>query len=162
MATRGLAKSPDSLPVSFRVRLSVPVASVSAKLAPGASRRLRTQPLDLAARQRDADFADPFQLHAGDWLGVEAREIDDLRRLSPLDRLEVTLAALQTHGGFLAEKARQRMPLVAIDHDNVAIFIFRQHGITHHLEGDGFFRDREGQFDFAEPLWRHLLEFGTD
>src|ERR1700722_11908916 len=89
--------------------------------APG---RSRAQPIDLAARQGHADFSDPFQLDAGDRLGVEACEVDDMAGLAALDRLQVALAALQAHRGFLAIEARQRMLLIAINHDNIAILVF--------------------------------------
>src|SRR5277367_4496300 len=86
-----------------------------AELPARARRRPGAQPLDLASRQGDADFPDPFQLDACDRLGVEAREVDDMAGLAALDRLQIALAALQAHRGFLAIKARQRVPLVAIN-----------------------------------------------
>src|SRR5215475_5854343 len=80
---------------------------------------LGPQPLDLGARQGHADLADPIQFHRIDRLGVETREIDRGRRLSALDRLQVALAGLEADRGLLAIKARQRMTLLAIDHDDV-------------------------------------------
>src|SRR5271156_4567157 len=66
------------------------------------------QPLDLAPRQGDADLADPFQLDAGDRLGVEAREIDDGRGLSPFDGFQIAVAGLDPHRGLFALEARDR------------------------------------------------------
>src|SRR6266702_3310179 len=54
------------------------------------------------------------------------------------------------------------MTLFAIDHDNVAIFIFRQHGIAGYFEGNGLFRNREGKFDLAEALRGDLLVLRFD
>src|SRR5882757_2666056 len=106
--------------------------------------RLVAQAFDLASRQSNADLADPFELYTADRLGIEAREIDQCCRFSPLDRLQIALAGLQAHGGFLAVEARERMMLLAKNHDNIAIFVFWQHGIAGNLEGDGLFGNREG------------------
>ena len=90
------------------------------------------------------------------------REVDRARRFATLDRLQVALAGLQPHHGFLAEEARKRVPLFPVNHDHVAVFVFGQHGIAGHLESDGFPRDRKGEFDLAEALRRHLLVFRLD
>src|SRR5438045_8535975 len=87
--------------------------------------RLGTQAPDLAARQRDADLADPIQLYPVDRLGVKAVEVDQIRRFSPLDRLQITLTGLEPHRCFLAIEARQREALLAVNHDNIAIFVLR-------------------------------------
>src|SRR6266700_7389860 len=72
---------------------------VSSDMRPGALARadsgLGPQAFDLAPRQGDADFSDPFQLHAVDRLGVKAREVDQRGGLSALDRFQVTLAGPQ-------------------------------------------------------------------
>src|SRR5580692_6840985 len=88
---------------------------------------LGAQALDLAPRQGDADLPDPFQFYPWDRLGVEACEVDQGCGFAPLDGLEVALARLQPHRGLFAVEARRRVPLVAVDHDNIAIFVLRQH-----------------------------------
>src|SRR5437764_14927560 len=118
---------------------------------------LAPQTLDLAAWQRDADFPDPFQLYATDWLGVEAGQVDEACGFAALDGFEVALAGLQAHRGLFAVEARQRMALLAVDHDNVAVFVLRPHGIAAHLKGTGFRRNSEGPLSLAEALRRHLL-----
>src|SRR5580704_741477 len=94
------------------------------RLAP-APRRLGPHPLDLGPRQGDADFADPFELDAVDRLGVEAREVDLAWGFAALDRLQIALAGLEPHHGLFAKETGKRVALLAIDHDHVAIFIFR-------------------------------------
>src|SRR5437879_6604710 len=59
--------------------------------------RLVAQPFDLASRQSDADLADPFEFDATDRFGIETREIDQCGGFSPLDRLQIAFAGLQTH-----------------------------------------------------------------
>jgi len=54
------------------------------------------------------------------------------------------------------------MALFPVDHDDVAVFVLRQHGVADDFESDGFLRDREGQLDLAQPLRRHLFMFGLD
>src|SRR6185295_19922304 len=93
-------------------------------------RRLVAQSLDLAPGQGDADLPDPFQLYAGDRLGIETRKVDRGRRLSPLDRFQIALAGLQADGSLLAVEAGQRVALFAIHYDNVAILVLWQHGIA--------------------------------
>src|SRR5437879_6594820 len=127
-----------------------------------ATGRLAPQTLDLAAWQRDADFPDPFQLYATDWLGVEAGQVDETCGFAALDGFQVALAGLQAHRGLFAVEARQWMTLLAVDHNDVAVFVFRQHGIAGHLKGNGFLRNREGHFNLAEALRRHLLVLRLD
>src|SRR5947209_9930353 len=119
--------------------------------------RLGPQTLDLAPRQRHADFTDPFQLHSADWLGIEAGQVDQRRGLSPLDYLEIALAGFQPNHGLLAVEARYRVLLLPINYNDIAAFIFRQHGIARHLKGDGFLRYRKGELDLPETFRRHLL-----
>src|SRR5262245_19183523 len=121
--------------------------------------RLGPHPLDLAPRQGDADLADPFQLYAIDWLGIEAREVDRIGRFAALDSLQVALAGLQPHHRLLAEEARKRVPLVSVNHDNVAVFVFGQHRIAGYLKSDGLSRDRERELDLTQPLGGDLLVF---
>src|SRR5690348_9720755 len=68
-------------------------------------RRPGPQPFDLAPRQRDADFPDPFQLHSRDGLGVEAGEIDHGRGFSPVDGFQIALARLQPDRRLFAVEA---------------------------------------------------------
>src|SRR5713101_1096272 len=135
-------------------------------MRPGAlarpARGLGPQPLDLASWQGDADLPDPFEFDPVDRLGVEAREVDQRGGFSPLDRLQITLAGLQPDCGLFPVEARRRMALFPVDHDNVAVFVFRQHGIADDFKGDGLLRDREGQLDLAQPFRRHLFMFGLD
>src|SRR5215813_5966119 len=84
--------------------------------------RLGAHALDLAAWQGDEDFADPLRLYPVDRLGVEADQVHLGGRFSLLDGLQVALPALQPHHGLLAIEARNRMALVLVDHDNVAVF----------------------------------------
>src|SRR5882757_7172351 len=100
-------------------------------------RRLAAQPFDLTAGQSDEDLADPFELHAVDRLGVKALEIDQARRTAALDCLQIALAALEPDRSLLSVEARQRIALLAINDNNVAILIFGQHGIARDLEGNG-------------------------
>src|ERR1700682_5788065 len=120
------------------------------------------QAFDLAPWQGDADLPDPFQLHPVDRLGVEAREVDQRGGFAPLDRLQIALAGLQPDRGLFPVEARRRMALFPVDHDNVAVFVFRQHGIADDFKGDGLLRYREGQLDLAQALRRHLFMFGLD
>src|SRR6266851_3301280 len=135
-------------------------------MRPGAltrpARGLGPQPLDLASWQGDADLSDPFEFDPVDRLGVEAREVDLRFGLAALDGFQITLSGRQPDRRFLAVEVRRRMALFFVDHNNVAAFVFRQHGIAHHFKGDGFLRDGEGQLDFAEALRRHLLVFRFD
>src|ERR1700722_19484464 len=128
----------------------------------GAACGFGPQPLDLAPGQRHADLSDPVQFHPHDRLGVEAGEIDHCRRFSTLDGLQIALAGFQAHGGFFAVETPQRMALLPVDHDNVAVFVFWQHGITRHLKGNGFLRNRERQFDLSQTLRRQLLVLRLD
>src|SRR5262249_54803167 len=100
--------------------------------------------------------------HAVDRLGIEARQVDRISRLAALDRLQVALAGLQPYHSFLAEEARERVPLFAVNHDHVAVFVLRQHGIARNLKGDGFSGNREGEFDVPETLGRDLLVLRFD
>src|SRR4051794_16288103 len=67
--------------------------------------RFGPQTVDLAARQRDADFPDPFQLHSRDGLGVETGEVDHGGGFSPVDGFQVALAGLEPDRGLLAVEA---------------------------------------------------------
>ena len=151
---------------SFRTCLGGRFPGVRPGMRPGGLARPRSgldpQPLDLTPWQGDANLADPFQPDPVDWLGVETGEVDDAGGLSALDRFQVALARLQPDRGLFPVEARNRMALLPENHDNVAIFVFRQHGIARHLKGDGFLGDRERQFDIAETLRRHLLVFRFD
>src|ERR1700730_2639833 len=120
------------------------------------------QAFDLAPWQGDADLSDPFQLHPDDRLGVEAREVDQSGGFSPLDGFQITLAGLQPDRGLFAVEAGNGVAQLVVDHNNVAVFVFRQHGIAGDLKGDGFFSDRERQFDGAETFRRHLLVLRFD
>src|SRR5260370_172324 len=93
-------------------------------------RGLGAQTLDLAPWQGNADLPDPFQFHPVDRLGVEAREVDLGGGFPPLDGFQVSLAGLHPDPGFFAVEAGDRMALLPVDHNNVAILVFRQHGIA--------------------------------
>src|ERR1700689_2362730 len=54
------------------------------------------------------------------------------------------------------------MALVPVDHDNVAVLVFRQHRIAGHHKGNGLLPNGERQFDLAEALRRDLLVFRLD
>jgi hypothetical protein len=151
---------------SFRACPRARFSGVSSGMCPGSLARPRRglgpQPLDLTPWQGDTDLADPFQLHSVDRLGVEAREVDDAGGFPALDGLQVALARLQPDRGLFPVEARNRMALLPENHDNIAVFVLRQHGIAGHLKGDGFLGNRERQFDIAEPFRRHLLVFRLD
>src|SRR3954451_5350473 len=51
------------------------------------------------------------------------------------------------------------MALLTVDHDNVAVFVFRQHRIASHFKTDGLFRNREGQLNLAQAFRGDLLVF---
>src|SRR5207237_9156791 len=91
---------------------------------------LAPQTLDLAAWQRDADFPDPFQLYATDWLGVEAGQVAETCGFAALDGFQVALAGLQAHRGLFAVEARQWMTLLAVYHNDVAVLVRWQLGIA--------------------------------
>src|SRR5436305_8160574 len=157
-----MAESAGGLPAPARPSF---VGSPPAMRLCGLSRAasgLASQTLDLAAGQRDADFTDPFQLYAADWLGVEAGEVDQACGFAALNGFQVALAGLQADRGLLAIEARQRMALVAVDQDDVAIFVFRQHGIAGHIKRNSFLRNREGQFSLAYAFQHHLLVLQLD
>src|SRR5262249_48738331 len=61
---------------------------------PGAGSCFRTQPLYLPPGQGDADFADPFQFHAIDRLGIETGEVDQAGGFPAFDGLQIALARL--------------------------------------------------------------------
>src|SRR5262249_28253657 len=88
-----------------------------------ASRCLGPHALDLAARQGHTDLSDPIQLDADDRLGVEALQVDQRGRFAALDRLQIAFSGFEANHRFLTIEARERMPLLAIDHDDVAALI---------------------------------------
>src|SRR5262249_62427247 len=82
----------------------------------GAGRGLGPQSCNLPARQGDADFADPVQLHAVDRLGVETGEVDEARAFAALDGLQIALAGLELHGCLFPIAALERVGLPAVAH----------------------------------------------
>src|SRR5581483_4511075 len=140
-----------------KVKRCLPTSGLAGFGLAGAGRGLGPQPGDLSARQGDADFADPVQFHAIDRLGVETREVDEACALAAFDRLQIALAGLELYRGLFPVEARERVALLAIAHDDIAVLVFRQHRITRHLERDQFILDGKRQVDLAEAFRRHLL-----
>src|SRR3954465_5137120 len=82
------------------------------------------QAFDLTPRQGHANLAYPFKLDAVDRLGVEARKVDEGWRFSAGDRFQAALRGLQPDRGLFAIETGDRMALIAINHDDIAILVF--------------------------------------
>lgn len=110
------------------------------------------QALDLAPRQGDADFTDPFQFHPLIGLALKLVKVDQRQRLSPLDRLQIALAGFRRTAASLTIEARQRMALFAINHDNVRHFRISVAWNRRILRRQWSLPQSGGQFDLAETF----------